>query len=615
MDARDTIDVGSKLGEFAIERVLGKGGMGVVYKAHEPSLNRKVALKVLSDMLSSNEEYITRFKKEAQIVAALNHPNIVRILTFGKDLGRYYFAMEYIKGKDLGQILKAKTVIPLDEAMSIARQIAGALSEAGRKGVVHRDLKPSNIMIDEMDRVRVTDFGVARLESATDGLTQTGMFLGTPEYASPEQATGKPIDTRSDIYALGALLYRMLSGKPPIVGDSPLAVVAKIATEPVTPIGMLNSSVPKPVCELIDKMMAKDLGERYQTPGEVCAAIDAWVKGPQAERESTLSEHPETRSLSIERPVPPPTPRKSGKKRYWVGALLAATVFFLAVAMIGLAIFKNRERLFEFGYGLLPTAEAPAPMEPPAEEAPEGQGTETLAQGPETVLESAQPVSPEEPVGMQAGVDALPSSEFEPSSVQVQALSKDVADASLTRVEPDAGLRASPAAVQPQVVEKSVAVIRPESPTVLLLVTGPEDMRLLMRSHLAAAMLDSGLRIISPAEIPMLRERVQVGDMPISWYDIHGFVPEGAAHTLVLASIERAGTANLNFYGQTRKQVTAVFSIRTLDVDTGESIRRSATGQVKYTALNMTEKFEAAVDSAVDELGADIKADWRSRWQ
>jgi serine/threonine-protein kinase len=179
---------GDILGGFKIEKELGRGGMGIVFKAHELSLNRKVALKVLGQKLTFDKEFIIRFKREAQIVAAMNHPNIVKILSFGEEQGLYHFAMEYIKGKDLGQILQEKKVLPLEEALFIISQVASALDEAHRRGVVHRDLKPSNIMLDQMGRVKVTDFGVAFAEESTVKLTKTGLFLGTPEYASPEQS-------------------------------------------------------------------------------------------------------------------------------------------------------------------------------------------------------------------------------------------------------------------------------------------------------------------------------------------------------------------------------------------------------------------------------------------
>jgi eukaryotic-like serine/threonine-protein kinase len=167
---------------------------------------------------------------EAQVIASLKHPNIVNNLSYGQEKGLHFFAMEYVQGRDLREILKESPLMPFEEALNIIRQVADGLSEAGAKGVVHRDIKPSNIMIDSMGRAYLTDFGVACFEEATEKLTQTGLFLGTPEYSSPEQAKGLTLDVRSDIYSLGAVLYRMLSGRPPVSGQSPLAVVVKIST-------------------------------------------------------------------------------------------------------------------------------------------------------------------------------------------------------------------------------------------------------------------------------------------------------------------------------------------------------------------------------------------------
>lgn len=163
MDEKKPIGVGSILGGFKIEKELGKGGMGTVYRAHELSLNRKVALKILSKRLSFDEEFVKRFKREAQVVAALNHPNIVNILSYGEEHGQQYFAMEYIKGKDLGQILEEKTVLPTQQALSVTAQVASALGEASVRGVIHRDLKPANIMIDELDcgEIPLEPYGVS----------------------------------------------------------------------------------------------------------------------------------------------------------------------------------------------------------------------------------------------------------------------------------------------------------------------------------------------------------------------------------------------------------------------------------------------------------------------
>lgn len=597
MNSPQTIGINTVLGGFKIEKELGKGGMGVVYKAHELSLNRKVALKVLSQALSSDEEFITRFRKEAQIVAALNHPNIVGVLAFGHELGHYYFAMEYIQGTDLGKILKAKTVIPVDEALSITRQIAEALSEVGPRGVVHRDLKPSNIMIDKMNRVRVTDFGVAHIEGATDGLTKTGMFLGTPEYASPEQATGKRVDMRSDIYAMGALLYRMLSGKPPIIGDSPLAVVAKIATEPVTPIGLVNSSVPKPVCDLIEKMMAKKAGDRFQTPADAVAAIDACI---EAVKMDDGAPGDATVSKMAMPPAPPPPPQKgNASSRMW-----AAIAIVLAVALIGLYFAKG---------GIF----SPKPDTDTTSVARTIEGGEAKdLQGKTDANIQSVPAAPvQKSQTADAEFESKPKTETQSatrSPTEAEAVSQPLVQDSVPPVavkEEQSVHVASHSQPSPQ----PPAIVLPDKPTVLLVVTGVEEMATELRTYLESTILDSGLEILSPAEIPVLREKMQFGATPISWYDIKQFVPAGQAQILVLAKIHKAGSTMLTFYGQTQEQITASYSVRSLDMSTGKAVDRSTTGVVRYTALNMQDEFADAVPDAVKDLGSAIHTYWQKK--
>jgi serine/threonine protein kinase len=278
MHTEQDLHIGDILGGFKIEKVLGRGGMGTVYMADDPVLNRKVALKVIAAGLSENEAFLMRFRREAQVIASLKHPHIVNILSYGQEKGHHFFAMEYVSGQDLRQVLQKRRSLPYEEALGIIGQVAEALSEAAAKGVVHRDIKPSNIMIDSTGKAYVTDFGVACFEQSSAKLTHTGMFVGTPEYASPEQAKGLALDVRSDIYSLGAVLYRMLSGQPPVSGESPLAVMVKICTEPVKPIAQIDPSIPKPLCALVDKMMAKALQQRYPSPGSLLEDINRCLR-------------------------------------------------------------------------------------------------------------------------------------------------------------------------------------------------------------------------------------------------------------------------------------------------------------------------------------------------
>jgi predicted Ser/Thr protein kinase len=548
----DGIGLGSILGGFKIERELGRGGMGVVYKGHELSLNRKVALKVLSQRLCRDEEFIKRFKREARVIAALNHPNIVNILSYGEEQGRYYFAMEYIAGKDLGQILQDKSSIPLDEALSVAAQVASALDEAGPRGVVHRDLKPSNIMIDDVGRAKVTDFGVAHFEDSDAKLTRTGLFLGTPEYASPEQATGRTLDVRSDIYALGAVLYRMLSGKPPITGESPLAVVTKIATEPVTPIGQIITALPKPVCDMIDKMMAKDPDERFQTPRDVLVAIDHCV-------DSLDMDAPLAKSKAVDaRIAPPPPPQKKSRAKFWGGIAGVALAVLLVVWLVEGGFLREKS-----------LTEQKATDETQAESA------------------DAKTVADEVAPGLAASASAT----------------KEVEEAG-PAVEEKSGDKSA-------VLKRSL--ILPKIPTVLMVVSGDEAMASLVRAHLESISGGSGLRVGSISEVPMLREKMQLGDMPITWHSIKEFVPKERAHILLLAQVQKTGSMNLKYYGRTQEMITATFSARAVDMATGISVATPASSSVKFTQLDMEENLRKTVTSAASGIGAEIKGYWEKR--
>lgn len=544
------IGEGTILGGFKIEKVLGKGGMGVVYKGHELSLNRKVALKVLSQRLCSDHEFIERFKREARVIAALNHPNIVHILSYGEEQGRYYFAMEYLSGKDLGQILKEKQSVTLQEALSLASQVASALSEAGSRGVVHRDLKPSNIMVDEMGRVKVTDFGVAHFQDSGAKLTQTGLFLGTPEYASPEQATGRPLDVRSDIYALGAVLYRMLSGKPPITGESPLAVVTKIATESVTPIGQVNTALPKRVCELIDRMMAKEATDRFQTPEEVLAAIERCIDSLDSDGPLPKG-HP-----SSAKAVPPSPPQPKSRAKFWGGMAGVALAVLLIVWLVEGGFLKQKETL-----------------EQKASHDISGQATEE------------KPVEP--PSIPHASVTDVPEDR---SAVQTKAVVEKAPKV---------------ARATPQKKE-----MLPEVPTVLLVVSGDEAMIPLARVQLESIVMASGLRVASISEIPMLQEKIQFGRTPITWHVIQPLVPQGKAHLLMLAEVLKTGSMPLKYYGRVQEMITATFSVRSLDMASGMSVARPVSGSMKFTQLNMDKNLKDAIASASSGIGPEMKAYW-----
>jgi eukaryotic-like serine/threonine-protein kinase len=266
------------LGRYQVEKELGKGAMGVVYLGKDPKIGRVVAIKTmaLSQEFEADEleDVKQRFFREAETAGRLNHPNIVTIYDAGEEHDLAYIAMEFLKGKDLVPQTKPGALLPLPKTLSIVARVAEALSYAHRQNVVHRDIKPANIMYDpQSDSVKVTDFGIARITDSSK--TKTGMVLGTPSYMSPEQLAGKKIDGQSDLFSLGVTFYQLSCGSLPFQGDSMTQLMYKIANEPPIDILGVNPALPECVVEIINKALAKDMAERYQSGDELAQAIRA----------------------------------------------------------------------------------------------------------------------------------------------------------------------------------------------------------------------------------------------------------------------------------------------------------------------------------------------------
>jgi serine/threonine-protein kinase len=356
--------VGSVLGErYKILRRIGEGGMGIVYEAMHVVIEKHVALKVLREDFSSRPEVVERFRQEAKSASRIGHPNIVDISDFGETPdGLSYFVMEMLEGEDLANVLARERTLPPARAVAIALQCCKALGAAHAKGIVHRDMKPENIFLvrrdGEADFVKIVDFGIAKMSDIeTAGapgrkLTKTGMIFGTPEYMSPEQAAGKAdLDHRVDIYALGVILFEMLTGRVPFVGDTFMGVLTQHMFEPVPDMHEVNPQVQAPgaLPLVVRKALAKDPDERYRTMEEfgraLAGAMDMSAGFPvEAGTGVTLvgyGEPVKARASARARPIAAeaathemPVPGAGGRRGLWLGLGVGAALAIAGVAAV-----------------------------------------------------------------------------------------------------------------------------------------------------------------------------------------------------------------------------------------------------------------------------------------
>lgn len=266
---------------YQVTRHLARGGMADVYEGEDTLLNRKVAIKVLHSQFSADEAFVKRFRREAQAAANLSHPNVVGIYDWGQSETTYFIVMELVEGRSLRDVLRSEGALLPRRATEIAADTAAALSIAHQAGLVHRDVKPGNILLSRDGSVKVTDFGIARAWDDSQELTRTGAVIGTATYFSPEQAQGAAADTRSDVYALGVVLYEMLTGRPPFTGDSPMAVAFQHVSAEAPPPGSLNADVAQSLDAVVTKALCKDPAARYQSAEEMRENLLGVLKGDQ----------------------------------------------------------------------------------------------------------------------------------------------------------------------------------------------------------------------------------------------------------------------------------------------------------------------------------------------
>ncbi len=312
-------------GRYEILEMLGEGGMGAVYKARDTAVDRLIALKLIRPDLAGNPAILQRFKQELVLARQVTHRNVIRIYDLGEADGLKFITMEYIEGQDLRSLLRAQGKLPVPEAIAIAEQFLSGLQAAHAEGVIHRDLKPGNIMRDPHGRIVVMDFGLARTVGG-EGMTQTGMMVGTMEYMSPEQALAQPVDLRSDLYTVGLIFYELLSGNVPHKADSALASLLKRTQDRAVPLSDVENSVPQPLSAIVGKCLERDPAERYQLAQQILDDLAAF-QGRGTSGSVVMTAAPKPRR---------PLPRRS----LWIGA--AAVVVLVLAGALGWFFMRGR---------------------------------------------------------------------------------------------------------------------------------------------------------------------------------------------------------------------------------------------------------------------------------
>jgi len=322
-----------KIGKYEILEMLGKGAMGLVYKALDPDINREVAVKTIRfDMISDEsekEDLMKRFMREAQAAGKLVHPNIVTIFNVGKEENLTYIVMQFISGRSLKEVIDSEKKMPIRDIIRIMCHLCDALDYAHQNGIVHRDIKPANILLDQKGKPLIVDFGVAHVEMSN--LTQSGTIIGTPSYMSPEQVIGKDIDRRSDIFSLGIILYELLTGKKPFEGDHITAIAYKIVNEKPKTLHEQKKNLPKDFEYILEKALAKSPKERYQSCREMADELNAMLE--PTERTVILGK--DGKGISVR-------PEKKKKKLLVVFAAFFAVIFLAAAG--GYLLFPDKAK-------------------------------------------------------------------------------------------------------------------------------------------------------------------------------------------------------------------------------------------------------------------------------
>jgi serine/threonine-protein kinase len=649
-----------QIGHYDIIAELGRGGMGVVYKGHETSLNRYVAIKVLADALAHDESVKERFLREARSMASLNDPHIIQIYFIGEDEGQTYFVMEFVDGESLGSVLKRETKLTPEQSAKIIHQTAQGLATAHDKGVIHRDIKPGNLMLTSRGMVKIADFGIAlSTQDFSKKLTSTGEFVGTPGYLSPEVCQGKPVDQRSDIFSLGIVLFECLAGRMPFTDESPLGLMLEVVKAQIPDVCSLNKDVDPELSRILSKMVAKDPADRYQSCQELVADLQKHplvAKGGPVTLQTKMSPAAATvlggktpvsgqRALpstsptplpSLSKPTTPSSPQPlagghqsvlqsqqaSGNKSAALPLAIAA-VLLLAIGGGAYAMRDRIPMLQQFMGAPTNTANttAPAPLgstntvaattmtapqptsTPPAQAA----AADTTANAPQPPAPPPM-AQPEDP--RYAAKDAAASGTTATATANVAPTQEPSAPAArASEVQPLKELVAARAAEATPPHTTLAKVTEPEAistprkphvPTVAVIAGGDEVITEPAERAIEAALSKRGYHMIDQDQMPRVSHLLGGGKPNVAGV-LEAVAHNGRIDAIVVVHARPVGSENISYYGQSSTLNTAQLNVTAYAIE-GRRKLGAGSEQVHFTSLNASDQAEEAVEGMLPQI-------------
>ena len=654
----------TQLGHYDIVAELGRGGMGVVYKGYEPSLNRYVAIKVLADSLAHDQSVKERFLREARSMAALNDPHIIQIYFIGDDAGQTYFVMEFVDGESLGSLLKREGKLKPEQAAKIVYQTAQGLTTAHDKGVIHRDIKPGNLMVTGRGSVKIADFGIAlKTQDFSKKLTSTGEFVGTPGYLSPEVCQGKPVDQRSDIFSLGIVLFECLAGRMPFTDESPLGLMLEVVKAEIPDVCSLNAEVDAELSRILSKMVAKDPADRYQSCHELIADLGKHpliVKGGPITLQAKMSPAAATMvgqktPVSGQRPLPGTTPtprplpvqqpaslstsplaqqgahepvlqRQAAPSRSPALPLAIAAILLIGIGGGAYALRDRVPFLQQMFGGSAPTAvttaptlnpntvaantsaatSAPAPAPVPAASPNTVAATTQAAPASGASLNDVLAGSPQQPQAAAAAPTAPAAPAPAPASESGPA-------ARASEVQPLKELAAAQAAETPPVqhvarVSEPPPVAtppRPHVPTVVVVGGGDTNVAEPAEHQIEQMLRHHGYNVIDQSNVPRV-EHLLGGERPHIAEALDLLAKRGNVDAVVFVHARGVGSQELTYYGQSSTMFTAQLGIKAYSVEGRRMLGSGWNERVNYTNLNASEQTHEVVEPMLQEVDSAL---------